>query len=125
MSKLLTAYSSYFNKKYDRTGSLFSSEFKSSHLDTDEYLKYIYSYIHLNPIKVSEAKLSVFEVGKERAFKILESYAFSSYLDYQGSSREENIILNKEKFPEYFRNQNDFKDYIFDWIKLPNSEQTN
>ena len=51
MSKLLTAYSTYFNKKHERIGALFGSEFKSSHLDSNEYLKYIFSYIHLNPLK--------------------------------------------------------------------------
>ncbi len=48
MSKLLTSYSSYFNRKYDRTGTLFEGAFKASHLNRDEYLKYIFSYIHLN-----------------------------------------------------------------------------
>ena len=52
MVKLLTAYSKYFNKKYERTGSLFESEFKSKHLSTDEYLKYMFAYIHLNPVKI-------------------------------------------------------------------------
>ena len=54
MRKLLTAYSSYFNKKYSRTGALFSSEFKAQHLNTDEYLKYVFSYIHLNCLKLSD-----------------------------------------------------------------------
>src|SRR3989344_9576413 len=52
MLKLLTEYSMYFNKKYKRTGRLFESVFKSSHVDSEEYLKYLYSYIHLNPAKL-------------------------------------------------------------------------
>src|SRR5674476_643636 len=52
MKKLLTAYSMYFNKKHNRTGGLFEGPFLARHADTDEYLKYLFSYIHLNPIKI-------------------------------------------------------------------------
>jgi len=50
MQKLATGYSMYFNKKYDRTGTLFEGRFKAKHADSDEYLKYLFSYIHLNPV---------------------------------------------------------------------------
>ena len=52
IQKLLTAYSKYYNIKNDRKGSLFDGNFKAKHLDDDNYLKYIYAYIHLNPIKL-------------------------------------------------------------------------
>src|SRR3989344_4623952 len=52
MKKLLTAYVMYFNKKYERTGSLFEGKFKSEPVREDNYLKYLFSYIHLNPIKL-------------------------------------------------------------------------
>ena len=48
MRKLATGYSMYFNKKHHRTGSLFEGRFKSEHVDSDNYLKYLFSYIHLN-----------------------------------------------------------------------------
>ncbi|HEV7423627.1 MAG TPA: transposase, partial [Candidatus Paceibacterota bacterium] len=46
MRKLLTAYSMYFNKKYERTGKLYEGVFKSIHASKDAYLKYLYSYTH-------------------------------------------------------------------------------
>ena len=52
MRKLLTGYSMYFNKKYKRTGKLYEGVFKSTHVSNDNYLKYLYSYIHLNPAKL-------------------------------------------------------------------------
>src|SRR3989338_2817578 len=52
MQKLSTAYVMYYNNKYERTGGLFEGKFKSQHLADDRYLKYIFSYIHLNPIKL-------------------------------------------------------------------------
>src|SRR3989344_1697653 len=54
MLKLMTGYSMYFNKRYERTGKLYEGVFKSSLLDKDTYLKYIYSYIHLNPAKLQD-----------------------------------------------------------------------
>src|SRR3989344_1469204 len=63
MQKISTAYSMYFNQKYKRTGGLFEGKFKSQHLNIDRYLKYIFSYIHLNPTKLIEAKWK--EIGIE------------------------------------------------------------
>ena len=116
MSKLLTAYSSYFNKKYDRNGALFGSKFKSSHLDTDEYLKYIYSYIHLNPIALLDPRWKQIELNKDKVDDFLNGYKECSYLDYGSEGREESCILNKLAFPEYFTNPNEFKENLFSWL---------
>lgn len=115
MRKLLTAYSSYFNKKYERTGSLFGSEFKSEHLNTDEYLKYVFSYIHLNPLKLSNPNWKE-EVDKEGAENFLKIYKNSSYLDFIGEEREESCILNKLAFPEYFPSSKSFRDDLLSWF---------
>jgi putative transposase len=49
MEKLATGYSAYFNKLNNRKGVLFQNRFRAEHVDNDEYLKYLYAYIHLNP----------------------------------------------------------------------------
>ena len=49
MQKLFTGYTMYFNKKYNRTGALFSGTFKSRHISDDRYLKRVVPYIFLNP----------------------------------------------------------------------------
>ena len=46
MHKLQTGHSMYFNTKNERSGSLFQGPYKSSHADTDQYLKFLFSYIH-------------------------------------------------------------------------------
>ena len=119
LSKLQTGYSMYFNKRHDRSGALFQGSFKAEHVDKDEYLKYLYSYIHLNPIKLIQSDWKdngIYDL--ERAELYLEEYSYSSYLDYVGSDRKQKIILNKESFPEYFDNQTDFKKNIFEWLKF-------
>ena len=49
MRRLMTSYVVYFNKKYDRVGSLLQGRYKAVNIDKDEYLLHITRYIHLNP----------------------------------------------------------------------------
>jgi len=117
MQKLTTAYVMYYNQKYKRTGGLFEGKFKSEHINNDRYLKYIFSYIHLNPIKLIEPKWK--DVGiknNNKTISFLNEYIFSSYLDYKKENREQKIILNTESFPNYFLTQKDLESEILYWI---------
>ncbi|MEK7131819.1 MAG: transposase [Patescibacteria group bacterium] len=117
MQKLCTAYSLYFNKKHSRTGKLFEGVFKAEHADKDEYLEYLFAYIHLNPIKLIEPKWrekGVSDMVKAKQF--LKNYRYSSYPDYMGENRVETAILNKSAFPEYFESHKEFEDYVDDWL---------
>lgn len=49
MKSVMTSYSMYFNKRYDRVGPLFQSRYLASLIDHDGYLHHISRYIHLNP----------------------------------------------------------------------------
>lgn len=123
MQKLATAYTMYFNKKNERTGSLFGGTFKAEHLDKDTYLKYIFSYIHLNPLKLIDSKWK--ESGLEnfnQANSFLVNYKWSSYLDYKGYTRAQNKILDREAFPIYFQNIADWDKEMCEWLIFPDSE---
>lgn len=123
MQKLTTAYVMYYNQKYERTGGLFEGKFKSEHLSDDRYLKYIFSYIHLNPVKLIEPKWKEFGIkNKNRVLDFLREYVFSSYLDYKERNREQDVILNREPFPNYFPTQKHFDAEIFDWISYQKPE---
>ena len=118
MQKVSTAYSMYFNKKYKRTGSLFEGKFKSQHVNTDRYLKYIFSYIHLNPIKLIEKDWK--EKGIKNitnATKFLKNYEYSSYLDYFKKDRLKTKLLNIDKFPNYFPSSESLNKELLFWIK--------
>lgn len=117
MLKLTTAYSMYFNKLYKRSGRLFQGPFQSSHAGKDNYLKYLFAYIHLNPIKLIEPNWK--ETGildKVSSQKYLSNYKYSSCLDYTGISRDFGSILNKSSFPGYFSSPHEFLDFINDWL---------
>ena len=123
MKKLLTGYSSYFNKRHNRTGILFQSRFQFKHVVRDEQLKYLFSYIHLNPIKQIEPKWREDGIkNMARVQKLLEHYPYSSYADYIGrsyvSSRVEEAILAKKDFPTYFTKAFQFEEFIKDWLRL-------
>ena len=119
VKKVATGYSMYFNKKYERTGSLFEGPFKAKRIDTDEYLKYIFSYIHLNPIKIIDSQWKENKItDRVKAKNYLQKYPYSSYFEYIGGKRQEEKILEKDSFPEYFSQPKEFDDFINDSLSF-------
>ena len=118
LKKVLTSYAMFYNKKYKRTGTLFEGRFKAKCIDRDVYLKYLFAYIHLNPLKmIDEFWESKNKYPKEYLQK-LKTFLFSSFLDYVGVIRKEGSILNRKAFPEYFPGKESFSKEILNWIKL-------
>lgn len=119
LAKLTTSYSMYFNTRHKHSGALFQGVFKAEHVGRDEYLKYLYAYIHLNPVKLIEPEWK--EKGIRdlvKAKKHLEEYRYSSYEDYAVGRREVSAILTPEEFPDYFeKKQGDFMEFVEDWMR--------
>jgi len=118
MHKLSTSYAMYFNKKYKRTGSLFEGPFKSKHIEQENYFNYIFSYTHLNPIKLIQSdwkEKGIIDKAKVQDF--LENYQYSSFQDYFGLKRKQEKILDKDSIPDYFV-CNHAKD-LFKWVSFP------
>ena len=114
MLKLMTAYSMYFNKKYERTGKLYEGVFKSTHINNDNYFKYLYSYIHLNPAKIVDKNWR----ENKNTIKLLQfvlDYPYSSIGEYR---KNKFTILNPEPFPHYFEKINDHYKELFDWLNF-------
>jgi REP element-mobilizing transposase RayT len=119
MRKVMTAYSMYFNKKYTRTGTLFEGVFKSTHCGDDRYLKYLYSYIHLNPAKIIDKNWRESK-NKERA-KLTEyvfNYKYSSLQEYLYKPH----IINPKPFPTYFVKPKDHKKELLEWLSTPTQD---
>jgi len=117
VQKVSTAYVMYYNQKYKRTGGLFEGKFKSEYLLEDRYLKYIFSYIHLNPIKLIQKDWK--EVGirdKKATLKYLENYEYSSYLEYLGTKRKQKEIIERKSYPNYFPSVKNFQKEIAEWL---------
>lgn len=90
MQKLGAGYVKYFNQKYKRKGTLFEGRYKSILVTGEPHFYYLPYYIHFNPL---DLKFPEWREGKlqncNEAFKFLESYRWSSHLDY----------LDKKNFP--------------------------
>ncbi len=116
MQKVSTAYAMYFNKKYKRTGSLFEGKFKSKAILEDNYFKYIFAYVHLNPIKLVQYDWKEKGIkNKDKARDFILNYKFSSFQDYVNNSRTFSKILNLEVLDGNFKN-NHIRE-LFNWFK--------
>ncbi len=109
----------YFNKKYERTGGLFEGKFKSQHVGDDRYLKYLFSYIHLNPVKLIDPAWKESGIkNKNKTLDFLRTYKYASYLDFSGIKRSESKILDTSLFPNYFPSVRTFETEILSWFNL-------
>jgi putative transposase len=123
MRKISTAYAKYFNTKYSRTGSLFEGKFKSNFIKNDNQAKYLFSYIHLNPIKLIDSKWKEEGIKDiKKSLEFLNKYKWGSYLDYIYDERVYFKILNFNDFPKYFNSIKDFNKEILTWLKYKNKE---
>ena len=119
MQKLLTAYTMYFNTRRTRSGALFQGKYKATHAHKDRYLKYLTSYIHLNPIKLIEPKWKETGiVNRSKAEKFLTTYRYSSFLDYSGDKRIEGCLIEKTALPEYFETPKSFRNSVTEWLNF-------
>lgn len=119
MQKLMTSHTMYFNARNKRTGALFESTFKAKHVHSDEYLKCLIAYIHLNPVQLIDSAWKECGIRDPiRAERYLDRYEFSSYQDYcrKQKKRVEDRLLDKSTLPEYFDTVSDFKKHVAEWL---------
>ncbi len=117
MQKLSTAYAKYFNAKYKRTGSLFEGKFKATLIKDEIQAKYLFSYIHLNPVKLIDPKWKTEGIkSKKETLDFLNKYQWSSYLDFKEKDRIESIVLNRTDFLNYFSNSELVDSEIMEWF---------
>ena len=119
MQKLSTAYVMYYNQKYVRTGGLFEGKFKSIHVEDDIQMKYLFSYIHLNPIKLIQKDWKKEGIkDNKKSLDYLRNYSYSSYQDFLKQKRIQGKILSINNFPKYFSNKSQFIKEILEWLVI-------
>lgn len=87
---LCTSYVMYFNKKYERVGTLFQGIYKAAMIDSENYLLHLSRYIHLNPLELT---------GSDPV-KAVE-YPYSSYPYYLNKRKAE--WVNPFPILDFFR----------------------
>jgi len=98
MRKVATAYSMYFNAKYRRRGTLFQGRYQSKRIIGDSHLRYTFARVHLDVLELVEPRWAEREIADRQAIRMFVSaYPYSSYRDYQGSSRIEQVLITKDE----------------------------
>jgi len=96
MHKLGMGYTNYFNKKYDRSGSLFQGPFKAIYINSNEYLLYLSAYVNRNNFI--------------HGYSQDDSWPYTSYLDYVG--KRNGKLCNKEVILNQFKDAEEYKKFI-------------
>lgn len=95
MKRLSGGYTSYFNNKYKRSGSLFQGVFKDVHIDSNTYLLHASAYVNLND--------RVHKLGGETAKFVKSLSSWGEYTDekIQGVCQKEIILGQFKDTKEY------------------------
>jgi putative transposase len=97
MQKLQTAYTMFFNHKYQRTGRLFHSAYRSRQAETEDELQFFFTSVHLNAIKLFNERWH--ELEKEELLSLAASamnYRYSSIGEHRTNK---SVITSRDTFP--------------------------
>ena len=107
MKKMGLVYSTYYNRKYDRTGHLFQNRFLSEPVEHEAYLWRVFRYILKNPEKAGICKAADYEWSSYRFYgkknTIVDTSVFAEKLgsieEYRRFISEDDAIICLENIP--------------------------
>ena len=113
MRKLGTGYTMSYNVKYEHSGVIFQGRFKSRHVGNGPYFRYIFAYVHLNPVSIIEPHWEDRGIENPRRVRdFLSQYQHSSYYDYSVKERPQSKLLSLKQAPDFLRTQNDLEEML-------------
>jgi REP element-mobilizing transposase RayT len=101
VQRTFNRYSKAFNRRYNRTGTLFEGPYKSIHIDKYSYLLQICRYIHVNPVKAG--------LVKDPA-----DWPYSNYLEWIGN--RQGYLVNEEFISDNFVSESEYKMFVRDYL---------
>jgi putative transposase len=117
MRKFAAGYANYFNQKYERSGVLFQGRYKVVAVEKESHFIHLPFYIHLNPLDLIAKEWRKRELRDYvNAMKFLESYRWSSHLDYVGIKNFPSIT-QREFLLDFFDGTKGYKKQLDQWIK--------
>lgn len=109
MTRLMTAYVMYFNKKYSRVGPLFQGTYKGALVLDDPYILHLSRYIHLNPRKLVAAKINFkkftsfpYFLGEKHASWVKPEFILGYFVNVNGRNYENSYKNFVEEYKETF-----------------------
>ena len=120
MRKIGVGYANYFNQKYQRSGALFQGRFKLILVKEETHFIHLPYYIHFNPLDLKMPDWRKGEIENyQNAIKFLESYRWSSHLDYL-SKKNFPSVTQREFLLKIFGGSENYKRGIENWLKEMN-----
>ena len=99
MQRILNSYTKYYNTKYQSSGHLFQGPYKAVHVEDNEQLLYLSSYVHRNPRELPNWK------NRE------QKYEWSSYQDSVNINRWDKL-LSTEIILEQFKTKKEYDEFV-------------
>jgi putative transposase len=96
------SYTKAFNKRYDRTGTLFEGRYRSAWVDKTEYLFHLCRYIHANPVKA-------------RLVSRLEDWPFSNYLEWM--EMRNGTLVDRDFIAESFPERERYRQFLIEYLE--------
>lgn len=109
--------SKYINIKNNRKGTLFESRFKSKHINSNEYLLHLSTYIHLNPLDVisgrewREHRLKNWGKAKME----LLNYPWSSIKHFLFEEYQDPLISGEDIILDQFKSKKEYELFLKEW----------
>ncbi len=101
MQRVLNGYTKYYNTKYGISGHLFQGPYKAVHVEDNDQLLYLSTYVHRNPRELSGWK------NKE------QKYEWSSYQDYINSNRWGKLLSTEIVLGQFQLNaENEYDEFV-------------
>ena len=111
LQKLVTGYSMYFNKRYERSGVLFQGRTKSVIVETDAQLLQVSRYIHLNPLDLYFNNWKEEGIHWKEAKNYLYSYPWTNLKSFRKINDENEIILAQ------LEENNGYEKFLSEWTE--------
>lgn len=99
--RVFNSYVKMFNKRYNRTGTLFEGRFKAIHVDREGYLLHLCRYIHANPVK-------------DGLVARLEDWPYSNYHEWVGARN--GSLVDREFVTANFPQPGLYRQFVQDYL---------
>jgi len=108
ISQLQNSFTKFYNIKFQRVGPIFLEKFKSKPITSEEQLKHVSRYIHLNP----------YSSGLIKQINQIKNYQYSSFHEYlkptKNNLSDPNLILslfddNIKRYEEFVLNNAEYQ----------------